>query len=226
MASRAIVKSLGSLSFTRSLSCSTMLAAKKVSMPPRPKVNEEEIEEAFLKGRYVAPELGLEDRKNKTNSAVQLKHLPTGIVIKSQATRSREQNRKIARRILAEKLEELDKGGESRAAKIRDKAKRKRASKFKKARRKYSKLNGETGLEFNEDEEDDDDEYEGKEEEDDDVVEEEPEKNEDGREPSETESQEHAGGEIDGGVELDLPSEKAPEQPKKKDRRQRKRFDE
>lgn len=84
-------------------------------------------------------------KQNKTNSAVQLKHVPTGIVIKSQATRSREQNRKIARRLLAEKLEEMEKGDESRAAKLRERDQKKKASKSKKAKRKYKKLELEKG---------------------------------------------------------------------------------
>jgi protein subunit release factor B len=74
---------------------------------------------------------------------VQLKHLPTGIVVKSQDTRSRPQNRKIARRLLADKLDLLEKGEDSRVAiKSRDAAK-KRASKLKKTRRKYRKLEDE-----------------------------------------------------------------------------------
>ena len=78
--------------------------------------------------------------QNKTNSAVQLTHLPTGIVVKSQATRSRSQNHKIAKQILAEKIELLHKGDESRAAKkIEVKSKRK-ASATKKSNRKYRAL--------------------------------------------------------------------------------------
>jgi protein subunit release factor B len=78
--------------------------------------------------------------QNKTNSAVQITHLPTGIVVKSQATRSRSQNHKIAKQILAEKIELLQKGDESRAAKkIEVKSKRK-ASATKKSKRKYRAL--------------------------------------------------------------------------------------
>jgi len=71
---------------------------------------------------------------------VQLKHLPSGLVVKSQATRSRSQNRKIARRLLAEKLEVAEKGPESWMA-MRAEGKRKRkASMRKKANRKYRAL--------------------------------------------------------------------------------------
>jgi hypothetical protein len=72
-------------------------------------------------------------------------HLPTGIVVKCQATRSRSENFKIAKRILAEKVEFLAKGDESRAAKVEECARRKKASQGKKTRRKYKRLAGERG---------------------------------------------------------------------------------
>ncbi|RVD88177.1 uncharacterized protein DFL_002372 [Arthrobotrys flagrans] len=86
-------------------------------MPPRPKVNENEIEEKFLKGSG-----------------------PGGQKMKSQETRSREQNRKIARQILASKLEDLEKGEQSRNNVISEVKKKKKASKRKKSLRKYRKL--------------------------------------------------------------------------------------
>lgn len=43
---------------------------------------------------------------NKTSSCVYLKHIPTGLEVKCQSTRSRELNRLYARRELCEKLEE------------------------------------------------------------------------------------------------------------------------
>jgi protein subunit release factor B len=80
------------------------------------------------------------DEQNKCNSAVQLKHLPTGIVVKCQETRSRAQNREIARREMADRVEALLKGDESRVAKKAREEARKRASRLKKTRRKYRKL--------------------------------------------------------------------------------------
>ncbi|KAI4200625.1 MAG: hypothetical protein LQ350_003765 [Teloschistes chrysophthalmus] len=101
-------------------------------LPPRIVIKEDEIEESFLKGSGPGGQ-----KINKTSSAVQLKHLPTGMVVKSQATRSRSQNRSIARRLLADKLEDAEKGPESRTA-LKDEIKRKKkASKSKKARRKH-----------------------------------------------------------------------------------------
>ncbi|CUS13111.1 unnamed protein product [Tuber aestivum] len=78
-------------------------------------------------------------KQNKTSSAVQLKHLPTGIVVKSQATRSRSQNRKIARKILAEKLEFMEHGVESRLGALVERDRKRKASKTKKAKRKRSR---------------------------------------------------------------------------------------
>ncbi|KAK4104963.1 hypothetical protein N658DRAFT_393592, partial [Parathielavia hyrcaniae] len=105
-------------------------------LPPRPKhPPESEIEEYFLKGSGPGGQ-----KINKTSSAVQLKHIPTGLVIKSQATRSRMQNRKIARNLLALKLDELANGPDSRAAIVSDVKKKRADSRAKKARRKYRKL--------------------------------------------------------------------------------------
>ncbi|KAK4646518.1 hypothetical protein QC761_211210 [Podospora bellae-mahoneyi] len=105
-------------------------------MPSRPKPPpESEIEESFLKGSGPGGQ-----KINKTNSAVQIKHLPTNIVIKCQATRSRSQNRKIARDILAERLDELYNGSQSRVAIVGSVKKKRADSAAKKSRRKHRKL--------------------------------------------------------------------------------------
>ncbi|KAL8693648.1 MAG: hypothetical protein Q9218_001558 [Villophora microphyllina] len=110
----------------------SIIRSYAAQLPPRIVIKEDEIEESFLKGSGPGGQ-----KINKTSSAVQLKHLPTGMVVKSQATRSRSQNRSIARRLLADKLEEAEKGPESRTA-LKDEIKRKKkASKSKKARRKH-----------------------------------------------------------------------------------------
>ncbi|KAL8771320.1 MAG: hypothetical protein Q9209_003225 [Squamulea sp. 1 TL-2023] len=99
---------------------------------PRIVIPEDDIEESFLKGSGPGGQ-----KINKTSSAVQLKHIPTGMVVKSQATRSRSQNRSIARRLLADKLEDAEKGSESRKALKADIKRKKKASKTKKSRRKH-----------------------------------------------------------------------------------------
>ncbi|OTA99218.1 hypothetical protein M426DRAFT_325361 [Hypoxylon sp. CI-4A] len=119
----------------RLLSASSTLL-KNTNLPPRPKPPpEEEIEEAFLKGSGPGGQ-----KINKTNSAVQLKHIPTGIVVKSQATRSRSQNRVIARQLLADRLDQIARGDQSRSAVVGEFKRKKKASSGKKSRRKYRKL--------------------------------------------------------------------------------------
>lgn len=113
----------------------TSIATLKKALPPRPTLPDSDLHHVYLKGSGPGGQ-----KINKTNSAVQLTHLPTGTVVKSQATRSRIQNHKIARDILAEKIEFMQKGDDSRAAKkIQVKSKRK-ASATKKSKRKYKAL--------------------------------------------------------------------------------------
>ncbi|KAJ4302247.1 hypothetical protein N0V88_002384 [Collariella sp. IMI 366227] len=120
---------------------STKVALKRTELPPRPKhPPESDIEESFLKGSGPGGQ-----KINKTSSAVQLKHIPTGVVVKSQATRSRTQNRKIARDLLALKLDEMANGAQSRKAIVGDVKKKRADSKAKKSRRKYRKLAEEGG---------------------------------------------------------------------------------
>jgi protein subunit release factor B len=112
----------------------TATACEK-ALPPRRKILDHEITEAFLRGTGPGGQ-----KINKTSCAVQLKHLATGIVVKSQHTRSREQNRKFARLLLGEKLDALEKGEDSRTAIKLDRARTKKASANKKTKRKYKKL--------------------------------------------------------------------------------------
>ncbi|KAM0251481.1 hypothetical protein ACHAQJ_008149 [Trichoderma viride] len=106
------------------------------SLPPRPKPPpDSEIEESYLKGSGPGGQ-----KINKTNSAVQLKHIPTGIVVKSQGTRSRSQNRKLAREILAQRVDEVTNGDQSRSAIVGAIKKKKADSAAKKSRRKYRQL--------------------------------------------------------------------------------------
>jgi protein subunit release factor B len=71
---------------------------------------------------------------NKTSTCVYLKHLPTKVEVKCQRERSQALNRFLARRILADKIEEMIRGKESeerqRIEKIR-RQKRKRSRRAK-----------------------------------------------------------------------------------------------
>ncbi|KPM34680.1 hypothetical protein AK830_g11894 [Neonectria ditissima] len=124
------VASVSSRTFT------TSPAVLLKALPPRPKPPpESEIEEAYVKGSGPGGQ-----KINKTNSAVQLKHIPTGIVVKSQATRSRDQNRKNAREILAQRVDDLRNGDQSRSSIVGHVKQKKAASASKKSKRKYKKL--------------------------------------------------------------------------------------
>ncbi len=68
---------------------------------------------------------------NKTSSAVLLRHLPTQTVVKCRATRSREVNRWLARRLLAERLLERIEGERS--------ARRQAAEKIRRQKRRRSR---------------------------------------------------------------------------------------
>ncbi|GIK06398.1 hypothetical protein Aspvir_002048 [Aspergillus viridinutans] len=133
-------------SIRRSFTLASSLSAKQ--LPPRLKIDDADLTVSYLKGTGPGGQ-----KINKTNSAVQLIHKPTGIVVKSQATRSRSQNEKIARQILADKVEELLKGDASRNAIRAERARKKKASKMKKTRRKYREL--EKGSQDNEHEDGD-----------------------------------------------------------------------
>lgn len=110
---------------------------KANELPPRPKIDEDEIEEVFLKGGGKGGQ-----KINKTNSKVQLKHISTGIVVSSQYSRSREQNRARAREILAVKVQDAQAGAgeKTRASVVAEYKKNKARKKKSKARKKYRQL--------------------------------------------------------------------------------------
>ena len=62
------------------------------------------IREADLEERFVLGSGAGGQKINKTSSAVALRHVPSGEVVKIQSSRSRELNRWLARRTLAERL--------------------------------------------------------------------------------------------------------------------------
>ncbi|RPD73477.1 hypothetical protein L226DRAFT_510257 [Lentinus tigrinus ALCF2SS1-7] len=67
-----------------------------------PELKEEDLEESFVRGSGPGGQ-----SVNKTENNVQLLHKPTGIRVACQETRSLKQNRKLARRILLDKLDAL-----------------------------------------------------------------------------------------------------------------------
>ncbi|XP_065140148.1 mitochondrial translation release factor in rescue [Paramisgurnus dabryanus] len=85
-----------------------VLVAGKKDLIDLPKVNEEDLEEQFVRGSGPGGQA-----TNKTSNCVVLKHIPTGIVVKCHQTRSVTHNRKLAREILRGKLEVEYNGEES-----------------------------------------------------------------------------------------------------------------
>lgn len=92
-------------------------------------VRSEEIEETFVRSGGAGGQ-----KVNKTSSCVMLHHRPTGIQVKCQTSRSQALNRFLARRILLDKIEALQKGyvdtERARIEKIR-RQKRKRSKRAK-----------------------------------------------------------------------------------------------
>ncbi|KAF8522120.1 RF-1 domain-containing protein [Hysterangium stoloniferum] len=105
----------------------------------KPKLDERDIEESFVRGSGPGGQ-----SVNKTENCVQLLHKPTGIRVNCQETRSLELNRRYARSILLEKLDQLQNPGLSkgdmRRARMNERDRQKR-----KKRRKKEKEEGTLG---------------------------------------------------------------------------------
>ena len=98
-------------------------------------LDENDLDESFVRGGGSGGQ-----KVNKTASKVVLLHKPTNIRVSCQKTRSLEQNRKIARKLLREKLDEFLHGGESRSAVKGEVKKSKKAkNKARSARRRRKK---------------------------------------------------------------------------------------
>ncbi|NXE07124.1 CL065 factor, partial [Lophotis ruficrista] len=95
--------------------------------------------EAELKEQFVRGDGPGGQATNKTNNCVVLKHIPSGIVVKCHQTRSVEQNRKIAREILQEKVDLFYKGEESDVFKEKKALEKKKQEKKRRAKENLEK---------------------------------------------------------------------------------------
>lgn len=95
-------------------------------------VFEEDIEESFILGGGPGGQ-----KTNKTSSVVRIKHPPSGLNIKYGESRSREDNRWLARRALAEAI--LERENKRKSAK-RQEAEKKRRQKRRRSRRQKQRM--------------------------------------------------------------------------------------
>lgn len=95
-------------------------------------IREEDIEEKFIRSTGHGGQ-----NVNKTSTCVQIKHIPTGIIVKSQKGRTQGLNRFLARRVLLEEFEEKLLGRESQKYKKNERA---RKQKLRRRRRSKKKL--------------------------------------------------------------------------------------
>ena len=93
--------------------------------------------EADLQEQFILGSGSGGQKINKTASAVRLTHLPTGHAVKLQTSRSREDNRWLARRALAEKILEIEHGEKSKRQQEREKIRR---QKRRRSRRQQARM--------------------------------------------------------------------------------------
>ncbi len=98
----------------------------------RAQLSEAELREQFVLGSGAGGQ-----KINKTSSAVRLTHEPTGLWVKIQSSRSREDNRWLARRALAEKILEIRDGEKSARQQAREKIRR---QKRRRSRRQQARM--------------------------------------------------------------------------------------
>jgi protein subunit release factor B len=95
-------------------------------------IYEEDLEESFILGGGPGGQ-----KTNKTSNVVRLVHEPSGVQVRCAENRSRETNRWIARRMLAETVLEREKGRKSAARQAAEKIRR---QKRRRSRRQKQKM--------------------------------------------------------------------------------------
>ena len=95
-------------------------------------VYEEDLEESFILGGGPGGQ-----KTNKTSSVVRLAHEPSGLAVRCGETRSRETNRWLARRMLAEAILSRERGRKTAAQQEREK---KRRQKRRRSRRQKQRM--------------------------------------------------------------------------------------
>jgi protein subunit release factor B len=95
-------------------------------------IREEDLVEKFVRSSGHGGQ-----KVNKTSTCVYIKHIPTGVEVKCQESRSQALNRFLARRYLVEKIEAMRLGLESEREKLRQKLRKQKQKRRKRAKMKY-----------------------------------------------------------------------------------------
>ncbi len=90
-----------------------------VSLMAQAAISEDDLQETFILGGGPGGQ-----KTNKTSSVVRLVHIPSALAVKCGQTRSRETNRWLARRMLAELILEKEQGRKSAIQAEREKIRR------------------------------------------------------------------------------------------------------
>ncbi len=96
-------------------------------------IQEKDIQEKFIRSSGRGGQ-----KVNKTSTCVYLKHVPTGIEVKSMRERSQSLNRFLARRELVMRIESLS-GQRTPEEMVVEKARRQKSKREKRARLKYGR---------------------------------------------------------------------------------------
>ncbi|KAF9466338.1 RF-1 domain-containing protein [Collybia nuda] len=102
-----------------------------------PELREEDLEESFVRGEVINGGQSI----NKTENNVQLLHRPSGIRVSCQDTRSLSLNRRLARRLILDKLDKLMNPGLSKDEFLRAKQRERERRRRKKAKKKALEQN-------------------------------------------------------------------------------------
>ncbi|CAI5705995.1 hypothetical protein KXD40_009623 [Peronospora effusa] len=112
--------------------------SSSAEQPTDIQLKESDLDESFVKGSGKGGQ-----KINKVRNCVLLTHLPTGLQVRTQKTRSLDGNRRIARKLLIQKLDDYMNGSLSKNSVKIEHLRRKKANRRAKSKQKYAKADTE-----------------------------------------------------------------------------------